>query len=280
MSGTSAVANGKAQTDAVKLFPIGAAQDASGATDADPTFAATGSPAIQAIMAPGQSSAAIAPPEHAGIVAVAPSTHSLATSPVSTNVDQALNGPAARSLGVDGTGIKIGILSDSFNILGGPGTDESDNALPAAGVTVLSGKEGQAGDTDEGRAMAQVIHSIAPSAALFFATSDGGDTAFANNITALVSAGCNIIVDDTVYFDEPFFQDGGVIDQAIENAAAHNVTFLTAAGNEANNFYQNSFTPISVNLPSDATGACDESSRNENLMGIGVAVLLKPQSER
>src|SRR5579883_1858318 len=250
MSGTSAVANGKAQTDAVKLFPIGAAQDASGATDADPTFAATGSPAIQAIMAPGQSSAAIAPPEHAGIVAVAPSTHSLATSPVSTNVDQALNGPAARSLGVDGTGIKIGILSDSFNILGGPGTDESDNALPAAGVTVLSGKEGQAGDTDEGRAMAQVIHSIAPSAALFFATSDGGDTAFANNITALVSAGCNIIVDDTVYFDEPFFQDGGVIDQAIENAAAHNVTFLTAAGNEANNFYQNSFTPISVNLPS------------------------------
>src|SRR5579883_1087320 len=248
MSGTSAVANGKAQTDAVKLFPIGAAQDASGATDADPTFAATGSPAIQAIMAPGQSSAAIAPPEHAGIVAVTSPTHSLATSPVSTNVDQALNGPAARALSVDGTGVNIGILSDSFNILGGAATDEGDGALPsAANVHIV--QEGQAGDTDEGRAMAQVIHSIAPGASLFFASSDGDDTAFANSITALVNAHCNIIVDDTADFDEPFFQDGSAIDQAIENGAAQGVTFLTAAGNEASNFYENTFNPISVTLP-------------------------------
>src|SRR5579864_9093281 len=43
-----------------------------------------------------------------------------AASPVGTGVDQAINGPTARnSFGVTGAGIKIGILSDSFNVLGG-----------------------------------------------------------------------------------------------------------------------------------------------------------------
>src|SRR5579883_3113387 len=99
MSGTSAAAIGKAQTDTVKLFPVGAAQDASGTTDADPTPAAASSPVVQAIAAPGQSSAGVAQPEQAGVVAVTPPTRSLAADPVGTNVDQALNGPAARGLG-------------------------------------------------------------------------------------------------------------------------------------------------------------------------------------
>jgi len=35
-------------------------------------------------------------------------------------------------LNVNGTGIKVGVISDSFNDLGGAAADEADGALPSA----------------------------------------------------------------------------------------------------------------------------------------------------
>jgi hypothetical protein len=171
-----------------------------------------------------------------------------ATDPVGTGVAQAINaGAATTQFGVTGAGVKIGILSDSFNVLGGAAQDEADGALPASGVTVVA--EGPAGSTDEGRAMAEIVHGIAPGAQLLFATAKGGEQAFANNITALVNAGAKIIVDDFTYFAEPFFQDGGPIDQAIEAAEAKGVQFFTSAGNDTNNFLEGDFNPITTTLP-------------------------------
>src|SRR6185437_2939394 len=110
---------------------------------------------------------------------------------VGTTGSRALNADLLRSTyGVTGAGIKIGVLSDSFNLLGGAGADEADGALPSSGVTVL--QEASSG-ADEGRAMLELVHQIAPGAELYFATADGGDANFANNIRALRSAGCNVI---------------------------------------------------------------------------------------
>src|SRR6185437_212909 len=117
------------------------------------------------------------------------------------------------TFGVDGSGIKVGVLSDSFNALGGAAADYANGNLPAGGVNVLA--EGTS--TDEGRAMLELVHQIAPGAQLYFATADGGDQNFANNITALRNAGCNIIIDDMTYYDEPMFQPG-VIAHAIDSA--------------------------------------------------------------
>ena len=61
---------------------------------------------------------------------------------------------------------------------------------------------------DEGRAMLENIHDIAPGANLQFATAFISELGFAQNITALAKAGSQILVDDVHYFDEPFFQDG------------------------------------------------------------------------
>src|SRR5581483_9519522 len=97
--------------------------------------------------------------------------------------------------------------------------------------------------------MLEIVHSIAPGAQLLFATAEGGQQAFANNITALVNAGAKFIVDDFTYFNEPFFQDGGPIDQAIEAAKARGVQFFTSAGNEADNFFESGFNPITTTLP-------------------------------
>ena len=155
-------------------------------------------------------------------------------------VQQALD---ESGLSVNGSGIRVGVLSDSFNDLGGAAADEADGALPpAADIDVI--KDLASGGTDEGRAMMQIIHDIAPGASLAFYTAFDSEQDFANGILALAAAGCKVIVDDVSYFDEPFFQNG-VVAQAIQTVEAEGVTYVTAAGNDASNGYQAVWTPIS-----------------------------------
>jgi hypothetical protein len=166
-----------------------------------------------------------------------------------------LNVAAARGVfGARGAGQTIGVLSDSFNtateaIGGGPvatfaGDDEVSNDLPGPSST-CSGQqvpvnviaEGPAESTDEGRAMLQVIHDLAPHAELAFATAYSTELQFAKNIENLAlpvaagGAGANVIVDDVGYFAEPFYQDGPVA-VAIKKVTEAGVTYLTAAGND------------------------------------------------
>jgi hypothetical protein len=146
-------------------------------------------------------------------------------------------------LSVNGSGIKVGVLSDSFNDLGGAAGDEADGALPAAAdIDVI--KDLASGGTDEGRAMMQIIHEIAPGASLAFYTAFDSEQDFADGILALAAAGCKVIVDDVSYFDEPFFQNG-IVAQAIQTVEAEGVTYVTAAGNNASNGYQAAWTSIS-----------------------------------
>ena len=85
---------------------------------------------------------------------------------VDDNSDKAINADVARAtFGVDGTGLKIGILSDSFNVLGGYSADVANGNLPN-NVTVVA--EGPAGSSDEGRSMAELVFKDAPGAQLYF----------------------------------------------------------------------------------------------------------------
>jgi len=88
-------------------------------------------------------------------------------------------------LSVNGIGIRVGVLSDSFNDLGGAAADEADGALPPAADLI---KDLASGGTDEGRAMMQIIYDIAPGADLAFYTAFDSDQDFANGILAHGSA--------------------------------------------------------------------------------------------
>ena len=137
---------------------------------------------------------------------------------------------------VDGTGVKIGVISDSYNNLNGAATDIANGDLPPEGVTVIADFPPTDPDfpkTDEGRAMLQLIHDLAPGAQLYFATGFGGQAVFANNIRALRQAGCNIIVDDLIGSLEPAFQDG-IIAQAINDVTASGVLYFSSANNAGN----------------------------------------------
>jgi hypothetical protein len=156
--------------------------------------------------------------------------------PVTSQGDATHRASEARAaFGVDGTGVKIGVLSDGVNSLAA-----SQAAGELGAVTVLAG---QAGSGDEGTAMLEIVHDLAPGAQLYFATAvpAGGSIAgFAQNIRALRTAGCDIIVDDVGYFVESPFQDGqsgssqfnsGVVAQAVKDVAASGALYFSAAAN-------------------------------------------------
>ncbi|MBN9511575.1 MAG: Hint domain-containing protein, partial [Alphaproteobacteria bacterium] len=161
---------------------------------------------------------------------------------------------------ITGTGAKIGIISDSFDATPGIGAADPANADALAGYLPLDAASGRSAvqvlqdgsGSDEGRAMAEIVHAIAPGAAIAFAAGGADLDSFAASVTALENAGCNIIVDDLVYDDEPFLATAGPADLAIANAVAAGVSYFTAAGNFANNAFAAAFTPQVATL-SDGT---------------------------
>ena len=174
-----------------------------------------------------------------------------------TLADQAVNGPAARSSeGVSGAGVRIGILSDSYNVNGGAGAAIAQGLLPANGVTVL--EEGPPGSSDEGQALAELIHATAPGAQLYFYTAYNSEQDFANGMQALAGAGCQVIVDDIAWVDEPFFQLAGPVDSAAQQVVAQGVNYFSAAGNEGSNFFQAAFTPVTAAVPGIGTAATEQ----------------------
>jgi uncharacterized repeat protein (TIGR01451 family) len=128
---------------------------------------------------------------------------------------------------VDGTGVKVGVLSDSVDHLAA-----SQASGDLAVVTVLPGQSGVPAN-GEGTAMLEIVHDLAPGSDLFYATGGGGPARFAQNILDLRIAGCDIIVDDIFYFNESPFQDG-VIAQAVNTVTAGGALYFSAAGNEGN----------------------------------------------
>lgn len=164
-----------------------------------------------------------------------------------SQADVALNADDARAaFGVDGSGVTVGVLSDSFDALNGYATDISTADLPA-GINVLSDL---GSGSDEGRAMAQLIHDVAPGADLAFHTAFNGIADFAQGIIDLANAGADVIVDDIIYFAEPMFQDG-IIAQAVDTVVASGVSYFSSAGNNGRDSYESAFRDSGTSLTID-----------------------------
>ncbi|MCP4683205.1 MAG: S8 family serine peptidase [Desulfobacterales bacterium] len=164
--------------------------------------------------------------------------------------DIAQNSDDARTnYGVNGNGITVGTLSDSYdNHSGTPTTnaaaDVASGDLPT-GITVLDDTGGPG--IDEGRGMMQLIHDVAPGASQMFHTAFNGQADFAQGILDLDTAGCHIIVDDVYYYAEPWFQDG-IIAQAVDTVVGNSKAYFSSAGNQGRDSYEaayNAGTPPS-----------------------------------
>jgi hypothetical protein len=191
---------------------------------------------------------------------------------------------------LDGTGITVGVLSDSYNcystyaanhvaasgltgyafngFTADAQTDMSTGDLPAS-VNVLKDVDCMSYSqyspailpfTDEGRAMLQVVHDVAPGASLAFYTADNSEADFANGIQTLANAGARVIADDVGYYNEPFFQDG-LVAEAINAVAARGVAYFSAAGNDGTKSFettQPSFLPVEIPAGGCGSGPCEQ----------------------
>jgi hypothetical protein len=183
---------------------------------------------------------------------------------------------------LSGAGVSVGVLSDSYDcyavfaangvaasgaagyasngFLAAAATDISTGDLPSVNVvaeapcmngTHYNGYPTQLPFGDEGRAMLQVVHDVAPGASLAFHTAENGEADFAGGVGKLAAAGAKVIADDVGYFDEPFFQDG-IVAQAIDAVEAQGVAYFSAAGNDGSLAYDNTaptFATLSTAAP-------------------------------
>src|SRR5690606_5589784 len=107
--------------------------------------------------------------------------------------------------------------------------------------------------SDEGRAMLQIIHDVAPKAELAFTTGFLSAGNMAKGILDLAADSCDIIVDDITFITEPFLTDG-IIAQTVNAVSDSGVSYFSSAGNFGEKSYAASFNPAPTpaNIVGDA----------------------------
>jgi subtilisin family serine protease len=148
-----------------------------------------------------------------------------------------------------GRKVRIGVISDGIESIAAPTATgdipATDTGLPRVELCPLNDNEG-----DEGTAMLEIVHDVAPAAALAFcpAFGDAEQQGLADAVTWLATQafggkGADVIVDDVGYLTEPFFQDG-VIAQAVDAAVVRGVSYFSSAGNSADAHYEHVYRDI------------------------------------
>jgi subtilisin family serine protease len=141
----------------------------------------------------------------------------------------------------------VGVLSDSYDCA--PGAFEEGARFTRAAEDIANGdlprdvlvlKDLSAAPSaecsDEGRAMMQLIHDVAPGSPQAFYTAFESQEDFAAGIRALARAGAQVIVDDIIYFAEPMFEDG-IIAQAVDDVVEGGAAYFSSAGNDGRASY-------------------------------------------
>ncbi len=214
------------------------------------------------------------------------------TGSVDNQADVSINADDARTaFGVNGTGIRVGVMSDTVNrviggtISGGILTGSSSQTLGDLPASVRVVDAGPLTGSDEGAGMAELIYDLAPNCDISFASAFTSYAAFATNIASLVTDSgyeCDVICDDVIYFIEPMYQNGPIA-IAANNAYAAGVPYFSSAGNNTDNGHEkdyydtNSGTddldfPASGNDLHDFGLACGQSSNTH------LQVLVDPSS--
>jgi subtilisin family serine protease len=195
--------------------------------------------------------------------------------------DHSQKSDAARHIfNVDGNEITIGIISDSFDCLGGALSDKHSKDLPE-NILIIEEALECTDKLDEGRALMQIIHDVAPGAKLIFHSGSNGLANTANAILKLAfEYNVDIIIDDFKSFSSNFFQEDP-ISQAVNRVVKAGVSYVTAAGNSGRNSYQSAYneltdTAFGVNAHDfDPSSNVDIFQRINVPEGVGFNLLLQ-----
>ena len=163
-----------------------------------------------------------------------------------------LSDQARATYAVDGSGVMVGVTSTGYNSLNGEAKDIASGDLPGSAnllgrnkpVVVLKDlPNGTVGD-DEGRAMLQIVHDVAPGAELAVYIPDSVYD-HAAGLRALAARGAHVISDDLYWYYEPWFQHGP-IETAQRELQDNGVLLFNAAANIRDLSAEGVFTPTSA----------------------------------
>ncbi len=191
-----------------------------------------------------------------------------------TTVVAALAATSQQVGGITGSGVKVGIISDSFNTTGGMASDQANGFLPTGSdLTIAHDAVG----ADEGRAMAQIIHAIAPGASIEFSSLIYGPgvtteaQAQAAAVQKLQADGCTVIADDLSSFSSPIYQVSDPLQGAIGTAVTDGVSYFSSAGNSGLAFYQGTLAPVSATLPDGSSATANDFGGGQTTVAVTAA---------
>ena len=171
------------------------------------------------------------------------------------------------TISVDGRGIKVGVISDSYDTqpftgqskatIGVQNKDLPGDGNPSYPISVEILQEYSFGiASDEGRAMLEIIHDIAPASHLGFYSGILSSRDFELGVNAFKDADYDIITDDITFITEPFFQEGRVSEAINSFTRLPGKTYISSAGNFSNNgsqgIFRSSTAPINTNFLPDS----------------------------
>ncbi|MEX2188389.1 MAG: S8 family serine peptidase [Pirellulales bacterium] len=164
-----------------------------------------------------------------------------------------VGGAVVGGAGVDGSGVKVGVISTGIAHYADVAGETPNPKLPTT-ITVHPTLSGHPTD-DEGTAMLEVVHSVAPGAQLFFA----GYPSSGSRITAsemrdaiqwMMDNDVDVIVDALDFYDQPIFEDGaGTVAQRVAEAIEEGVVYVSAAGDSAMRHYQGVYQSSGGDFP-------------------------------
>ena len=174
---------------------------------------------------------------------------------IETEGDAVLKSDELRSaLGVDGTGVTIGVISDG---VAGLATSQGLGDLPTVDTStcnVVAESPTAPASGAEGTAMLEIIHDIAPGAALMFGhfgfNYNGTDLDF-NDAVDCLAANADIVVDDIGWFGVGPYDGTSFLSQNTAdalNGPGPITGYFTAVGNIAQAHYQNPYVASSTVL--------------------------------
>ncbi|WP_152050601.1 S8 family serine peptidase [Tautonia marina] len=170
----------------------------------------------------------------------------------SNQANEVMGADVARSqFNVDGSGVTIGVISDSVSRFQGGLADSiaSGDLPPLNRINVLLDEQVGGNNSDEGRAMMELIYDIAPGSNFAFHTGFLGPVGFADGVRRLArEAGSELIVDDVGLAGEPVFQPGLIAQAITDVTTADNVTYFSAAGNDGDQGIETNFRGVNATV--------------------------------
>lgn len=147
------------------------------------------------------------------------------------------------ALGIDGSGVKIGIIDLGFGSLA---ASQASGDLPVSlAITDYTGTGN--GGTSHGTQVAEIVHDMAPGAQLYLAKVST-DLELQQAVDDLLAAGVQVINHSVAWYGAAFYDGTGPLCGITDTAEQGGVLWVNAAGNSRNKHWLGSFSDADGDL--------------------------------